>query len=570
MSSAQKHYYQLYGDVLQVDSTYKTNINQLPFLHFVVKTNENCIRAVAFCLLSFETTEDYSWALKQLLLACENRYPRVILTDEDTAFPGAIKEVFPLTLHHLCKFHLESNLKLHYGAGWSDDEKTDFKSDWKFVVESRSEHGFKTRFERLLQKLQRWHKTAMHAHLLGKKSTAEKWALCYRERSAALGVSTQGVESAHATVKSSISKQRRQVHNLIRVSLQCFKLQHEQDAQRYRNTDHIVRRRKFESFLEQIYESIINDITTRYSTYALLQLHSDMTNAYSLNCQEISRNTYESMLQAEQELIKHLPSDLRGQGNVMLITDVPERVRALAARTDAMISRVFPANTSQEGTQLHVGHHLVVYCKTDGSFACSCSHFALHGLLCVHFFVAYRYRRAFYHQYLIHPRWLLDPLSVNESPHRLTVYSVVLSENEDLPQPVLHALTIDARCRLGPCGTMPTTLQQNQGVNLSKEAKKALVSLSANCRALSDLATILATAGNEELLIEIADKLQNHLSSPEVSVLLRAGGFIDLLSRATALQKDKTPFDKGRPYNKFRGRRTLSRRRKQVSICFST
>jgi hypothetical protein len=51
---------------VNVDCTYKTNLNNFPLLHVVGQTATNHSFSIGFCLMRNEKNESYSWALNKL------------------------------------------------------------------------------------------------------------------------------------------------------------------------------------------------------------------------------------------------------------------------------------------------------------------------------------------------------------------------------------------------------------------------------------------------------------------------------------------------------------------------
>jgi hypothetical protein len=93
----------LFGVVMIVDATYKTNINDYPLVEGVGITNTFLSYNAFYCFLIGESQEDYTWlmnGLKQLL--GDEFYPNVFSTDRDFALINAINIVFPLSSLVLC------------------------------------------------------------------------------------------------------------------------------------------------------------------------------------------------------------------------------------------------------------------------------------------------------------------------------------------------------------------------------------------------------------------------------------------------------------------------------------
>ena len=111
MSPEQKQLYYRYHDCLINDSTYKKNQYDMTLNVFVCIDSDNKTRLVASALIDDETENSFSWILQNLYQATNFIEPKDIFTDGDPSFAKAIKTVFSNTLHFVCIYHIEQNLK---------------------------------------------------------------------------------------------------------------------------------------------------------------------------------------------------------------------------------------------------------------------------------------------------------------------------------------------------------------------------------------------------------------------------------------------------------------------------
>ncbi|RYQ79720.1 hypothetical protein Ahy_Scaffold1g106590 isoform B [Arachis hypogaea] len=117
--------YQLFGDVMAFDSTYRSNKYKKPL---------------------DEEVRTYRWLLLNLVDVMGEKTPCVVVTDGDKAMRAAIAEVFPAARHRLCGWHLEKNCvqrvkdtefrKVFKKAMYANFEVEDFEEYWKTAVES--------------------------------------------------------------------------------------------------------------------------------------------------------------------------------------------------------------------------------------------------------------------------------------------------------------------------------------------------------------------------------------------------------------------------------------------------
>lgn len=101
--------YAAYGDVLLLDSTYKTNKYRYPLIIFSGVSNAGRCVIFGAGLLRRETKQSYCWILEKFLEAMNGKKPISILTDQDISICLAVKEEFEGVVHRLCLWHMEQN-----------------------------------------------------------------------------------------------------------------------------------------------------------------------------------------------------------------------------------------------------------------------------------------------------------------------------------------------------------------------------------------------------------------------------------------------------------------------------
>ncbi|KAK9049408.1 hypothetical protein SSX86_031622 [Deinandra increscens subsp. villosa] len=101
--------YEVFGEVLAFDATYKTNQYCMIFVPFTgVDHHKKCVTFGAG-LISDETIESYTWLL-QCFLKAHVTQPRLVLTDQDGSMKSAIEAVFYQSSHRLCMWHIMRKL----------------------------------------------------------------------------------------------------------------------------------------------------------------------------------------------------------------------------------------------------------------------------------------------------------------------------------------------------------------------------------------------------------------------------------------------------------------------------
>ncbi|XP_025628262.1 protein FAR1-RELATED SEQUENCE 5-like [Arachis hypogaea] len=142
--------YQLFGDVLAFDSTYRSNNYRKPLVVFSGTNHHKQTSIFGFALLEDEEVRAYRWVLMNLLDVMGQKMPCVVVTDGDKAMRSAIAEVMPTVTHRLCGWHLEKNCvqrvkeaefrKVFRKAIYANFEICEFEEYWKASVESLGLH----------------------------------------------------------------------------------------------------------------------------------------------------------------------------------------------------------------------------------------------------------------------------------------------------------------------------------------------------------------------------------------------------------------------------------------------
>ncbi|XP_027083570.1 protein FAR1-RELATED SEQUENCE 5-like [Coffea arabica] len=103
--------FNIFGDVLVFDTTYKTNKYCKPLV--VLAGVNNHLNSTIFCcaLLSDERIETYEWVLSTFIEAMKGRKPVVVMTDGDSVMRRVIKNLLSDACHKLCSWHLHRNVR---------------------------------------------------------------------------------------------------------------------------------------------------------------------------------------------------------------------------------------------------------------------------------------------------------------------------------------------------------------------------------------------------------------------------------------------------------------------------
>ncbi|KAL6593299.1 hypothetical protein ACP70R_049052 [Stipagrostis hirtigluma subsp. patula] len=111
--------YSFFSDAVTFDTTYKTNLYNLPFGLFVGVNHHFQTIIFGAVLLTEETTSAFQWAFRSFVEAMDGVAPRTILTDQCQSICAAISMELPTTRHRWCKWHVLRKAKESLGAIYS-------------------------------------------------------------------------------------------------------------------------------------------------------------------------------------------------------------------------------------------------------------------------------------------------------------------------------------------------------------------------------------------------------------------------------------------------------------------
>ncbi|XP_061993657.1 protein FAR1-RELATED SEQUENCE 5-like [Rosa rugosa] len=132
------------GDVLIMDSTYKTNIYGKPLVVFVGVDNHRATVLFGCSLLVDETEETFKWVVSNFISSMDGKKPFSVITDQDDAMRNAIVEFIPEARYRLCAWHISKNVigKIHdvnvqrdfSHLIYSGLSVSEWESYWNYVV----------------------------------------------------------------------------------------------------------------------------------------------------------------------------------------------------------------------------------------------------------------------------------------------------------------------------------------------------------------------------------------------------------------------------------------------------
>ncbi|KAJ4955847.1 hypothetical protein NE237_012630 [Protea cynaroides] len=177
--------YEIFGDVVVFDTTYKTNRYRWPFGSFT-GVNHHAQSILFGCgLVANETKETFEWLFKAWMNAMGNKAPKAVITDDCINIIPAVCSVFPRTVHRFCSWHVAKHALEHLGALWYENPY--FKKEWEqCIYRSCTEEDFLARWEAMMVK----YSLKDHLWLSDKFAQKEYWVPCYLRGSFFAGMSS--------------------------------------------------------------------------------------------------------------------------------------------------------------------------------------------------------------------------------------------------------------------------------------------------------------------------------------------------------------------------------------------
>nr|XP_043615908.1 protein FAR1-RELATED SEQUENCE 5-like [Erigeron canadensis] len=142
--------------VIEIDSTYKTNVYNMPLVEIVGVTSTSRTFNYAYVFIINEQEANYRWVLQSLKCTLVEGFAiRVVLTDRELALMRALKVVRPESKQLLCRFHIWQNINKHCEPTLrlKDVSIERLKVWWTGVYESRTVDHFNSNEKELKKKL---------------------------------------------------------------------------------------------------------------------------------------------------------------------------------------------------------------------------------------------------------------------------------------------------------------------------------------------------------------------------------------------------------------------------------
>ena len=105
--------YNIFGDVVVFDTTYRTNKYDMICVSFVGMNHHNKNIMLECRFILNERIESFIWLFQTFLSSMGGKHPMTIMTDQAPSIAATIRSVFPQAKHRLCIWHIIKNFKIH-------------------------------------------------------------------------------------------------------------------------------------------------------------------------------------------------------------------------------------------------------------------------------------------------------------------------------------------------------------------------------------------------------------------------------------------------------------------------
>ncbi|KAL2245026.1 putative protein FAR1-RELATED SEQUENCE 10 [Sesamum indicum] len=100
------HAYDMFGDVIYFDSTYRSMTYGMLFGAWVGISNHGKLLVFGCAFLQDETPRSYAWSFQAFLRFMEGKYPKTIITDVDPGLREAVRSELPNTKHVISLYNI--------------------------------------------------------------------------------------------------------------------------------------------------------------------------------------------------------------------------------------------------------------------------------------------------------------------------------------------------------------------------------------------------------------------------------------------------------------------------------
>ncbi|XP_062179461.1 protein FAR1-RELATED SEQUENCE 5-like [Phragmites australis] len=151
IDGAARRTYETYHDCGSFDTTYMTNMYDMPFAPFIGINKHGQSFQLGCAFLRDEKTPSFVWLFQTFLEAMKEKAPLNIITNQDGAMRSAIEHVFPLANHKNCQWHIMNKAAGTVGPLLKEDKELEdeFKDCINYSVMPEE---FEVKWQAMIQK----------------------------------------------------------------------------------------------------------------------------------------------------------------------------------------------------------------------------------------------------------------------------------------------------------------------------------------------------------------------------------------------------------------------------------
>uniref|UniRef100_A0ACD5TVD1 Uncharacterized protein n=1 Tax=Avena sativa TaxID=4498 RepID=A0ACD5TVD1_AVESA len=165
-----------FGDVVCLDTTFKTNEHGRPLTLFLGVNHHKQISIFGAALLYDESVESFKWLFDTFRIATDGKHPKTILTDQSMAASAAIRAAWPGAGHCLCPWQVYQNTVKHLNHIFQGS-KTFAKDFSRCAYDYEDEEGFLLGWRTMLEKYDLSNNEWLHKLF----EDRGKWASAYNQ-----------------------------------------------------------------------------------------------------------------------------------------------------------------------------------------------------------------------------------------------------------------------------------------------------------------------------------------------------------------------------------------------------
>ena len=194
---ARKAYAEAYHDCISFDTTYMTNMYNMPFAPFIGINRHGQSFMLGCAFVRQELASSFDWVFGAFLEAMDGKPPDNFITDQDGAMRQSIQSIFPTTVHRCCRWHIMK--KAQEKVGWLLCRNPGLSDDFNKCVDfSFTIDEFEQNWAGLMMK----YEAMTHTHFEKLYEYRSTWVPCYfKHRFFPFLQSTQRSEGFNAVLK---------------------------------------------------------------------------------------------------------------------------------------------------------------------------------------------------------------------------------------------------------------------------------------------------------------------------------------------------------------------------------